>query len=89
MFGLCSNCPGIKSISIDGNNGFVTWYQWGYIDHGKIDKKEFSGKVLDWNVLCSKTEYSLRHTFIKRMQSKAFTFERNSVVNDENKVVYN
>ena len=88
MLGLRSNCPTISVLKSEINPSDISWWQWATNENGKTEKQEFSGNLEQcFELLTQEAAHFFKHNFIKRMQSRAFTKERGSVENDENKVV--
>ena len=88
MFGICCDCPSIIILTPEIDCNDIPWWQWANNQNGKAEKQEFKGILMDcFDILKQQSSYFLKHTYIKRMQSRAFISERVSLKDDDSTVV--
>ena len=88
MFGTCCDCPSITVLTPEIDYNDISWWQRANDQNGKTEKQEFKGSLMDcFDILKQQSSYFLKHTYIKRMQSRAFISERESLKDDDSTVV--
>ena len=88
MFGICCDCPSITILTPEIDYNDISWWQRANDQNGKTEKQEFKGSLMDcFDILKQQSSYFLKHTYIKRMQSRAFISERESLKDDDSTVV--
>ena len=78
MAGKCTQCPGIDSLrpSQEMMGMDLQWFQWTMQD-GKVAKTVVQGTFGEcFQEVKKQTPYFLKHTFVKRVQAKAFEDEK-------------
>ena len=88
MFGICCDCPSITILTPEIDYNDISWWQRANDQNGKTEKQEFKGSLMDcFDILKQQSSYFLKHTYIKRIQSRAFISERESLKDDDSTVV--
>ena len=88
MFVICCDCPSITILTPEINCNDISWWQWANDQNGKAEKQEFKGSLMDcFDIYKQQSSYFLKHTYIKRMQSRAFIIERERLKDDDSTVV--